>query len=226
MDPVNQATMANQIPITPVNSTQKRAATSPLDNDLRNMRSRTTENSDVINSGSTTDIATEQTTNNEAIHNKYFPTFKILRKLNNKLVTARHHKTFLTNLQERGQVPKGLQIKSAPTGAELDLQAYKQWEEAHIELANKLRDILIAHWTKTEAYLSEQITQLTEDLQAESPAQQSTLILTLIEKANNSKALELQSRRRRKERTATSGAGQAEPSTSLNLAGPTPPAAQ
>lgn len=141
-------------------------------------------------------------TQNSAINNIYFPTFKLLRKLNNKLITAQHHKNFLTGLQSNGQVPKGLQLKSAPTGAELDLDLYHQWEEAHIELSNKLRDTLIKHWICTEANLSNLITEHTERLRNIAPPEQTSLILSLITRANTTKATELSARRLRKRANA------------------------
>ena len=210
-------------PANPESTQQKRAASSPLNDDLRNTRPRTNGNDDVTIPIANLNINATPNNENAAIHNKYFPSFKLLRKLNNKLITARHHKTFLTNLQERGQVPRGLQVKSAPTGAELDLQAYKEWEEAHIELANRLRDILIGHWIKTENSLSEQITDITEQLRTNSPPEQSNLILTLIDKANNAKALELETRRRRKARTATLGDAPTRPEENQETGAPPPP---
>ena len=135
-------------PSTPRDGQQKRTAASPLD-DTRNVRRNTRleqERPTTSASNLTANQQQNEGANNaddnsarSAIHNQFFPKFKLLRKLNNKLVTARHHKTFLLNLQANGQVPKGLQVKSAPTGAELDLTLYHEWEEAHITLSNTLR---------------------------------------------------------------------------------------
>jgi len=201
------------------NLTHKRPASSPLNKQTRSVRQNTNQETPILTDP---DVTEENTANNDAannaddntiqsaIHNQFFPKFKLLRKLNNKLITARHHKTFLLNLKERGQVPKGLQIKSAPTGAELDLILYHEWEEAHITLSNRLRDILIQHWTNTEDNLTIVISDTTNKLTSEAPTDQSELILQLIEKANESKAQELTTRRRRKEnarKTGTSAGG-------------------
>jgi len=215
----------------------KRVASSPLEKDSRNVKPRQGDHDadpQPGNSNATNDdhvqveentshqqpLSANDNTANSAINNQFFPSFKLLRKLNNKLVTAKHHKTFLITLKENGQVPKGLQVKSAPTGAELDLYLYHQWEEAHIELSNKLRDILIKHWITTEANLSNQITDITENLRSKAPPDQVSLIFNLIDKANSSKAEELATRRRRKRenpRIGISAAGAAPPNTNVQM---------
>ena len=83
----------------------------------------------------------------------------------------------MLGLKENGQCPKGLQVKSAPTGAELDLELYHRWEEAHITLSNTLRDILIEHWINTEAKFN-LITTHTERLEnsnGSTPVQDTTM---------------------------------------------------
>jgi len=223
MDPLDSVHQAGSSPAVLTNiQTSKRPASSPLTEDERKTRQRTTTEQqgtpshtalNTNNATSTEPPANEpenvdDNTTNIAINNQFFPTFKILRKLNNKLVTAQHHRTFLSNLKENGQVPKGLQVKTAPTGAELDLDLLHDWEEAHISLANTLRDILIKHWIYTETHIVNQITEHTERLRIKAPPEQVSLILRLIEKANSSKATELSTRRRRKnERTGTSAGG-------------------
>ena len=202
---------------------QKRQASPLSANNQRRPRINPDEDAAPSNSSAndqTTPATVNQTdtdakTQNSAIHNQFFPTFKLLRKLNNKLITAQHHKSFLLGLRENGQCPKGLQVKSAPTGAELDLELYHRWEEAHITLSNTLRDILIEHWINTEAKLLNLITIHTERLEIAAPKEQHELILDLVNKANEAKASELASRRRKKQesarKTGTSGGGQAPP---------------
>jgi len=209
---------------------QKRKATSPLTEDSRLNKTNPANNGTPQTDEAQTSTSNQQEqveeqeandntptppTVNIAIHNQYFPTFKLLRKLNNKLITSQHHKTFLIDLKTKGQVPKGLQAKSAPTGAELDLELYHEWELAHIELANRLRDILIRHWSITEANLCNLITEHTEKLRREAPEEQTNLILQLIEKANKDKSEELASRRSRKQqnarRTGTSAGANPDP---------------
>ena len=46
---------------------------------------------------------------NIQIQDLNYPTFKLLRRLHNRKVTADHHHTFLTNLRTKNQVPTGLQ---------------------------------------------------------------------------------------------------------------------
>jgi len=221
-DPPGLSDKEGSTPSTPKPTQQKRVATSPADKEERRVR-QNVSHTDPLRSASNVSLNQQQPTGLEsaddntprsAIHNQHFPTFKLLRKLNNKIITARHHKTFLVDLQQNGQVPKGLQVKSAPTGAELDLNLYQEWEEAHVILANTLRDILIRHWITTEVNLSNLIRDHTEKLKAAASAPQLTLILGLIDKANESKTQELTSRRRRKENargTGTSAAGRVQP---------------
>ena len=170
MDPPGKDGTAESTPILFGTTQQKRLA-SPLQEQQRNVRHRPEDDpiptNNEVNLPTTSDANNKPT--NSAINNVFFPTFKLLRKINNKLITARHHKTFLTNLQENGQVPKGLQVKSAPTGAELDLTLYEEWETAHIELANRLRDILIKHWTETELNLQTQLTVINRNLASKAP---------------------------------------------------------
>ena len=212
-------------PSTP-NTQQKRLASSPLSTEERNTRARLNEQEHNDPEPTTDTANNDDVTKTSAIHNTHFPTFKLLRKINNKYVTAQHHLTFLTNLQLKGQVPRGLQVKSAPTGAELDHRLYKEWEEAHINLANSLRDILIRHWTNTSASLTIVISEITDSLKLSANEEQWSLILQLIEKANNAKIQELATRRRRKEntreRTATLGGGRPPPPPGAAPAAPIP----
>ena len=108
LDHTGSVTSAGSCPsiVTP-NQQQKRLA-STLQTDQRSVRTK--HNTDQV---PTDDQAqSEQPTlpdaddNNarSAIHNAHFPMFKLLRKLNNKLVTAQHHKKFLSELKENGQV--------------------------------------------------------------------------------------------------------------------------
>ena len=74
------------------------------------------------------------------IRNIVFPTYKLYRRQNVKLSTAKHHVDFLTTLINNHQAPKGLKPKVTLTTAELAPSLYIRWEQAHIELANTLRD--------------------------------------------------------------------------------------
>ena len=145
MDPTGLDNKAEDIPNQ--SSTKQKHNASPLQEQTRSVRQRHEPDNEVSNQATTSGDATNEPNTNKAddntgnannnipgsaINNIYFPTFKLLRKINNKLVTAKHHRVFLNNLRENGQVPKGLQIKSAPTGAELDLTSYEEWEKAHI----------------------------------------------------------------------------------------------
>lgn len=202
MDPVDITNPESRAP--PETSTQqKRAASSPLQTDPRNVRTRNDNQLQNDPRTPTASTSTDDVTQTGAIHNSHFPVFKLLRKLNNKLVTAQHHLTFLTELQSNGQVPRGLQIKSAPTGAELDFKSYQEWEEAHILLGNTLRDILIKHWKKTVEELTVHVTELTDSLKVGAKPAQCTLILAIIDKANKAKMTELMTRRVRKQRERT-----------------------
>ena len=58
----------------------------------------------------TTDQLTAELSNIQ-IQDINYPTFKLLRRLHNKRVTAEHHVHFLTELKSRNQVPRGLQVK-------------------------------------------------------------------------------------------------------------------
>lgn len=154
------------------------------------------------NTGSTEPVKT-------AISNKLFATFKSLRKLNSKQVTAHHHLEFLTNLKEKNLVPKGLQPKPCSTGLELPPDLYEKWENAHISLGNARRDILIAYWQRQASETDKNIIEATARLNTTASATEIAHITTTLAKSRITKTEELQTRRLRKgeRETAASAPG-------------------
>lgn len=141
------------------------------------------------------------TDNDGPIRNIAFPTYKLLRRQHMKLTTATHHAQFLKNLQENHQVPKGLKPKVTVTTAELPRSLYIRWEQAHIELANTLRDILLEHWEITKESLDYEISQTYSELSEICSPEEMTTIDQLITKSKTNKVTELQQRRMTKEKS-------------------------
>lgn len=150
-------------------------------------------------------------TENQAIRNILFPTFKNLRRLHLKLTTAIHHYGFLTDLRSRNQVPRGLKVKPAVTTSELPSALYEKWELAHIELSNTLRDIMIEHWDNVRVELQREIEISYTKLINSAEEEELNTISQLIDKATSSKREELKTRRSNKQkpnqRSATGASG-------------------
>jgi hypothetical protein len=143
------------------------------------------------------------------IRNTTFPMYKLYRRLNMKLTSAKHHLQFLTNLKENHQVPKGLKPKVTVTTTELPARLFIRWEQAHIELANSLRDILLDHWQEVVTETESELQRIFDDLKPLCTQEELNTILSLIKKAITQKEEELQKKRTNKERNIrrTGGSG-------------------
>jgi hypothetical protein len=146
-------------------------------------------------------------TTNPAISNRHFALFKSLRKLNSKRITARHHLDFLTSLKDKHLIPKGLQAKSINTGLELPPDLYEEWEDAHIQLGNSRRDILIRYWQRQYSELEVSIDTTQTRLNTTASPEELNHIENTLEKTRSARSQELKSRRLQKagQRTADSG---------------------
>jgi hypothetical protein len=210
---------------TEVSNTPKRQA-SPIIN--RNVRQK--ENTDLQIDTNMNDTSNETaaeassapqenntTVPKQPISNKYFATFKSLRKLNSKAVTADHHLTFLKNLREKNLVPKGLQVKAVNIGIELPPDLYEQWENAHIALASSRRDILIQYWQRHMTNLQKAISEATARLGTVGATEEeithitNTLVQTRVNKEEELKARCLRKNTRETAASARGGGGTTTP---------------
>jgi hypothetical protein len=143
------------------------------------------------------------------IRSTTFPMYKLYRRLNMKLTSAKHHLQFLSNLRENHQVPKGLKPKATVTTTELPARLFIRWEQAHIELANSLRDILLDHWQEVVTETESELKRIFDDLKPICTQEELNTILSLIKKAVTQKEEELQKKRTNKERNLrkTGGSG-------------------
>ena len=150
------------------------------------------------------------TQGNSPISNIHFATFKNLRKLNSKVVTANHHLEFLRSLKERNLVPKGLQVKAVNIGLELPSDLYEQWENSHIKLANDRRDILIEYWDRQINTLESSIIEAQPRLAQIATEDEIEKITGTLERTKITKTNELKARRLQKAANvaAASGGGQ------------------
>ena len=148
----------------------------------------------------TTDQLTAELSNIQ-IQDINYPTFKLLRRLHNKRVTAEHHVHFLTELKSRNQVPRGLQVKPVTPPSDINRTLYLKWERAYIGLNITIRDILIEHWTLIATQANAEIESLTECLQQQAMQEEYDHITKLLETSNTAKQTELQSKRGRKGRS-------------------------
>lgn len=139
------------------------------------------------------------------IRNVAFPTYKLLRRQHLKLTTARHHVEFLSTLKSKNQAPKGLKPKTTLTTTELGPRLYIRWEQAHIELAYALRDILKDHWQETANNLEEDVSLTHRDLKEICTEEEMTSINSQIAKVTATKKIELSKRRTNKERNTRRG---------------------
>ena len=135
-----------------------------------------------------------------------FPTYKLYRRQHLKLSTARHHVEFLTTLRTNHQAPKGLKPKVTTTTTELPPALYIRWEQAHIELANTLRDILLEHWQTTVTEVDNLLMRTYKDLESLCNPEELNTIQSLVTKATATKSTELQQRRTNKDRNTRRGA--------------------
>lgn len=143
------------------------------------------------------------------IKNTIFPIYKLLRKHNLKIITAQHHKEYLTNLQQLERVPKGLKPKITTTTTELPPSLFIRWEKAHIALACTLRDILLDYWNELETKLRSEIDKISEELSESCTTEEFNLINTIIGKASLKKREELKTRRSKKTKPRGGTAGSA-----------------
>lgn len=144
---------------------------------------------------------------NTPISNKHFATFKSLRKLNSKLLTAQHHLEFLVNLREKNLIPRGLQAKPVNTGLELPPDLYELWENCHISLGSSRRDILIKHWERQQADFQKSIYEAQSRLKTQTTPEELNKINTTLDKTKEVKTTELQARRLRKAERKTADSG-------------------
>jgi len=200
--------MALQVPphlrdVSPNQGTTSAKRTTSSSEDDRNVRSRPDEDEEQQPGNSNDGELTTTPDGNvpqEGIRNHLFATFKNLRKLNVKLTNAAHHMKFLIDLRDRNQVPKGLKVKSTVTTADLPPDLYEEWEQAHVELSNQLRDIMIRYWQLNLDKLNTDINKAYEKLLDNASEQEINTIDDLISKATSSKEEDLKQRRKGKQR--------------------------
>lgn len=181
---------------TPASGTpSKRVNTTPLQDD-RNVRTRLElENiNDVSKTKSLPQVSEEEDTDGP-IRNSVFPIYKLLRRQNSRLVVAEHHMNFLLKLCENKQAPKGLKIKVTTTTVELPRDLFVKWETAHVDLANRLRDLLCEYWTRLCEDLNKEIQQTIDELTSTCTQEELITINLLIEKASSKKKQELSTKR-------------------------------
>ena len=189
-------------------TSQKRPVSTPTreERQVRSRKNTLTEQQPAATSSSESSGATNTTTPGpendpkaqEGLRNILFPTFKNLRRLQVKLTNANHHRDFLQTLKDRNQVPKGLKVKSTTTTAELPPELYEEWELAHVELSNQLRDIMSKYWEWTINQVRVDIDIAYHKLTVNATDVELELIDNLIQKATASKKEDLQTRRQRK----------------------------
>jgi hypothetical protein len=192
------------------NTSLRKTTPSPND-DRRVTRKGTSRKAPGPNTASTSTDESAQSKKNEdqsaheSMRNILFPTFKNLRKLEVKVTNAQHHREFLNSLKEKNQVPKGLKVRSTVTTAELPPDLYEEWELAHVELSNKLRDIMTQYWERIIIQTQRDIDDAYHRISVNATEEEIQLISELINKATSSKREELLTKRQRKSRNLESG---------------------
>jgi hypothetical protein len=175
----------------------KRQANTPL-NEQKQKSTRFDQKDDNNKEEDATRTTTESEDTDGPMRNIVFPIYKLLRRQNTKLVVAQHHRTFLEKLREQNQAPKGLKVKVATTTVELPRLLYIKWETAHIELSNKLRDILWEYWTLQVQSHRNEIQDTIRELSSLCTQEELVIINSSIEKICKKKTEELTNRTNKK----------------------------
>lgn len=125
------------------------------------------------------------------IRNTVFPTYKLFRKQHLALTGAEHHMEFLTKLHQNQQVPKGLKPKVTTTTVELPPKLFLRWEQAHLDLASTLRDILHEYWELKAQECHSESKKTYTILEQQCSEEELQIINSLISKANIKKKEDL-----------------------------------
>ncbi len=142
------------------------------------------------------------TLSRRAIKDQNVPTFRLARKLQKLNIRAKNHVNNLGSLLAAGRVPKGLTVRRFPINVPNPSVSFQlQWDRAHMELSQKLTNLLYQFWLKKEEETDFELQELNDSLKSKCTPEEHAHVMELLADSRNEYLIEINSRNAKKIRT-------------------------